>query len=205
MRKLTKIKILLILSLILVFAGCRHAASPRPKGYFRIDLPTKEYRLFDDNTSSKSAFPFTFEYPVYGKMSFNGDYPDKQGWFNIEFPSYKAKIYMTYRDIHNDLDSLLEQTYKMNVKNHIAKADAIDEQMITSDSNKVYGVLYDLTGNTATAVQFYLTDSVKHYLRGSLYFDAVTNADSLEPVIKFFREDIVHLISTLKWKNNTIR
>jgi len=193
MRKITRNNILLILTVILVLSGCRHTAVPRPRGYFRIDLPPKEYILFDAANLSKSTLPFTFEYPVYGKMSFNGDYLNKQGWFNIEFPAYKAKIYLTYRDIHSDLDSLLEQTYKMNVKNHIAKADAI--------SSRVFGVLYDLKGNTATAVQFYITDSVKHYLRGSLYFDAETDADSLEPVIKFFREDIVHLISTLKWKN----
>ena len=66
--------------------------------------------------------------------------------------------------------------------------------------NRVYGILYDLKGNTATAVQFYVTDSVNHYLRGSLYFSAEPNADSLAPVISFFRDDIIHLIETLKWK-----
>jgi len=65
----------------------------------------------------------------------------------------------------------------------------------------VYGILYDLKGNTASSVQFYVTDSVKHFLRGSLYFEAVPDADSLAPVINFFRGDIVHLIETLKWKN----
>jgi gliding motility-associated lipoprotein GldD len=89
----------------------------------------------------------------------------------------------------------------MNVKNHISKADAIKEQVYNNKENKVYGILYDLKGNTASAVQFYVTDSVKHYLRGSLYFSAEPDADSLEPVINFFREDIIHLIETLKWKN----
>jgi gliding motility-associated lipoprotein GldD len=94
----------------------------------------------------------------------------------------------------------MEQTYKMNVKNHITKADAINEQVFNNQENKVYGILYDLKGNTASAVQFYVTDSIKHYLRGSLYFTAEPNADSLAPVINFFRDDIIHLIETLKWK-----
>jgi len=95
----------------------------------------------------------------------------------------------------------MEQTYKMNVKNHINKADAINEQIFSDAENSVYGILYDLKGNTASAVQFYATDSIKHYLRGSLYFSAEPNADSLAPVIDFFREDILHLIETLRWKN----
>jgi hypothetical protein len=46
-----------------------------------------------------------------------------------------------------------------------------------------------------------VTDSTKHYLRGSLYFDAEPNPDSLAPVVEFFRNDIIHLIETLKWKD----
>ena len=88
----------------------------------------------------------------------------------------------------------------MNVKNHITKADAINEMLISNSRENVYGILYDLKGNTATAVQFYVTDSTRHYLRGSLYFESEPNADSLAPVIDFFRDDVVHLIETLKWK-----
>ena len=88
----------------------------------------------------------------------------------------------------------------MNVKNHITKADAINEQVINNQKNKVYGILYDLKGNTASAVQFYVSDSVHHFLRGSLYFASEPDADSLAPVIEFFREDMIHIIETLKWK-----
>ena len=122
------------------------------------------------------------------------------GWFNIEFPHYKAKIYLTYKEVDNDLDSLLDQSYDLNVKYHVSKADAIKEQVYSNSENKVYGILYDLKGNTASAVEFYVTDSINHYLRGSLYFASEPNADSLAPVIDFFREDIMHLIETLKWK-----
>ena len=94
----------------------------------------------------------------------------------------------------------MEQTYKMNVKNHISKADAIDEKVFNNNNENVYGILYDLKGNTASAVQFYVTDSTRHYLRGSLYFSAEPDADSLAPVIGFFRDDIIHLIETIKWK-----
>lgn len=183
---------------ILVASGCKDVAVPKPKGYFRIDLPQKEYTS-PDKSGDVPFMPFTFEYPVYGKLTFGSDSPETEGWFNIEFPRYNATIYLTYKPVNNDFAAIMEQTYRMNVKNHISKADAISEQSYNNEDGKVYGILYDLKGNTASAVQFYATDSVKHYLRGSLYFDAEPNSDSLAPVIDFFREDVIHLVETLSW------
>lgn len=193
-----------IIFLIFVFsitAACKNIAVPKPKGYFRIDLPGKKYTPFNE-TGLAEKIPLKFEYPAYGKITDNPGNPAEPGWFNIEFPLYKARIYLTYKNINNDLAELIEQTYAMNVKNHINKADAINEYLINDREERIYGILYDLKGNTATSVQFYVTDSLKHYLRGSLYFDAVPNADSLAPLIDFFREDIIHLVETLEWEKN---
>ena len=192
-----KIKIACICLLLIFSAGCKRSHVPRPRGYFRIDLPEKKYTGFNLDCSYP-LLPVTFEYPVYGKIVTTD--PVETGWFNIEFPSLRARLYLTYRKINRDLPVIMEQTYRMNVKNHISKADAINEKAFTNNERHVYGILYDLKGNTATAVQFYATDSTKNYLRGSLYFSAEPNADSLEPVIDFFRQDIVHLIETLNWK-----
>lgn len=194
------IRVLIILILISAFCGCKEVAVPKPRGHFRIDLPDRKYVRFNEQPGKNPNIPLSFEYPVYGNLTFQDEKGSHQGWFNIEFPSYKAKIYLTYKDVKNDLDSLLDQSYQLNVKYHVSKADAIKEQVYSNSENKVYGILYDLKGNTASAVEFYLTDSLSHYLRGSLYFASEPNADSLAPVIDFFREDIIHLIETLKWK-----
>ena len=189
---------------LLIFLGasysCRHVPVPKPRGHFRIDLPVHKYVQFNEQTGINLKIPVSFEYPAYGNLSIQKEHGSDPGWFNIEFPSYKAKIYLTYKDVKNDLDSLLDQSYDLNVKYHVAKADAIKEQVFSNRENKVYGILYDLKGNTASAVEFYVTDSLSHYLRGSLYFASEPNADSLAPVIDFFREDIMHLVETLKWK-----
>jgi len=192
--------ILTILIFLSTSFGCRHVPVPKPRGYFRIDLPERKYIMFSEKSRKNLNIPLTFEYPVYGHLTYQGESGSDPGWFNIEFPSYKAKIYLTYKDVKNDLDSLLDQSYDLNVKYHVAKADAINEKVFSNHENKVYGVLYDLKGNTASAVEFYVTDSLSHYLRGSLYFSSEPDADSLAPVISFFREDILHLIETLKWK-----
>lgn len=192
--------LLIIISLITIYS-CREISVPKPKGHFRIDLPAKNYLLFEGRSVKNNNTPFSFEYPSYGKLSFQTENIDEAGWFDIDFPIYRAKIYLTYKDVKNDFAGLMEQTYKMNVKNHIAKADAINELPFNIPEKRVFGILYDLKGNTASAVQFYVTDSVSHYLRGSLYFSAEPDADSLAPVIEFFREDIIHIIETMKWNN----
>jgi gliding motility-associated lipoprotein GldD len=198
--KPAKINLMTLLTSLCMLLSCREVSVPKPKGYFRIDLPKRQYILFDDKQAKNANLPFSFEYPAYGHLTFRLENGTQPGWFNIEFPAYKAKIYLTYKDVKNNFAGLMEQTYKMNVKNHIEKAEAINEKEFNNNENRVYGVLYDLKGNTATAVQFYATDSINHYLRGSLYFSAEPDADSLAPVINFFREDIIHLIETLKWR-----
>jgi gliding motility-associated lipoprotein GldD len=195
----SNVHVLLLMLAVFSFFSCREASVPKPKGYFRIDLQPKKYIVFNE-TGQLRNLPLKFEYPLYGNISDKVDNKSEPGWFNIEFPAYKARIYLTYKNIRGDLEGLIEQTYIMNVKNHITKADAINEQLINDLANRKFGILYDLKGNTASAVQFYVTDSVKHYLRGSLYFESEPNADSLAPVIDFFREDVIHLIETLKWK-----
>jgi gliding motility-associated lipoprotein GldD len=182
--------------------GCREISAPKPRGYFRIDLPEKKYTLFEKTSDAEGdPIPVTFEYPAYGTISLQPDGLSGQGWFNIDFPQFGAKLYLTYRSINNNLPSLIEESYTLSVRNHITKADAINEELISFPGRNVHGILFDLKGNTATALQFFTTDSTKNFFRGSLYFNAEPDADSLAPVIEFFRQDIKHIIGTLKWDN----
>jgi gliding motility-associated lipoprotein GldD len=192
--------IITIFVFLIASSGCREVSVPKPRGHFRIDLPEHQYTQFNDSLSNNAKLPLSFAYPIYGHLVFPDAKGSDPGWFNIEFPAYKAKIYLTYKKVNNDIDSLLDQSYDLNVKYHVSKADAIQEKVFSNRDNKVYGILYDLKGNTASAVEFYVTDSISHYLRGSLYFASEPNADSLAPVIDFFRADIINLIESLKWK-----
>jgi gliding motility-associated lipoprotein GldD len=86
----------------------------------------------------------------------------------------------------------------MTNKNTV-KAYSIDDSLITNPNN-VNGIFFKLGGDVATANQFFLTDSTKHFLRGALYFDATPNEDSLSIVSRFLIDDVRHLINTFKWK-----
>lgn len=179
--------------LLIVFWGCKEHATPRPRGHFRIDFPEKNYILFD------STCPFTFYYPVYGSIVAEPD-TKTPCWFNIEFKDYRGKLHLSYLNVDNNLSQLVEDAHKLAYK-HSVKADAIEEIRWENNESEVYGLVYHIKGNAATSLQFYVTDSVNHYLRGSLYFNTQPDKDSLAPVNRFFREDIEHLIETLKWKN----
>ena len=172
----------------------------KKKGYFKIDLPEKKYRTFDT-----AGYPYSFEYPVYANIvkdtTFFEDKPENPWWINIDFPNFNGRIYVSYKDItsRNKLDSLVNDAFKMVYKQHSTIATGIvDSAMVTP--SRIEGIYFSLAGNTATANQFFLTDSTKHFLRGALYFDATPNEDSLGIVNDFLKQDIRHLINTLKWK-----
>ncbi|MGC8824091.1 MAG: gliding motility lipoprotein GldD [Bacteroidales bacterium] len=181
---------------LLLFIGltsCRQHEVPRPVGYFRIDFPEKKYRLCD------STLPYRFEYPVYGIIRRDSSKGAEPFWLNIEFPAYKGKLHISYKKIHGNLAEYIEDARKLAYK-HTIKADAIEEIRIRNDSARVYGLIYDIKGNAASSIQFFLTDSVQHFLRGALYFSSQPNKDSLMPVVDFFSKDVDRFIQSLRWK-----
>ena len=84
---------------------------------------------------------------------------------------------------------------------HISKASSIENRVIINPEAKVFGLIYEIKGmGAASPYQFFVTDSSSHFLRGALYFNMIPNNDSLAPVIDFLKEDIEHLLLSLKWK-----
>jgi gliding motility-associated lipoprotein GldD len=169
--------------------------SPKPRGYFRINFPEKRYRIYD------SICPYRFEIPVYARMNQDKHNGANPCWLNLEFPKYKATVYLSYNSVNNDIGKFLEDAHDI-ANRHQVKATGLDEITVLRDSAKVYGLVFDIAGNTASSVQFYLTDSTKHFLRGSLYFYSAPNIDSLRIVVDFIKKDILHLINTTSWKTD---
>ena len=179
---------------LIVLAACKNDYYPKPKGYFRINLPEKEYIKFD------SSFPYSFEYPVYAKVLPDNHPQAEKYWINITYPQFNGTLYMSYKSIDTNLNKYLEDTRTMVMK-HIPKASSIENQQYQNDISKVYGLTYTISGVAAASpYQFYLTDSSDHFVRGALYFNTVPNNDSLAPVIAFLKDDINHLIETFEWK-----
>lgn len=169
------------------------AYTPKPEGYFIIDFPEKTYKAFEREC------PFQFEVPTYSNVIDDKHNPDKPCWFTLEFPDYKGSIYFSYKPVINNLDTFLEDSRTLAFK-HTIKAVDIHQEQILHPENKVYGLMYEISGNTASSIQFHLTDSVDHFIRGSLYFNSIPNHDSIQPVLDYIKKDIDHLISSFKWE-----
>ncbi len=184
----------LALALFLVgFASCGESI-PKPRGYFRIDLPEKEYARYENE-----QFPCRFDYAGNVSTVNFVKVSNDSAWVDIVYPKYNAKIYCTYKELSGDFQKVSEESRKLVYKPHTVKADAITEQAYLNDESRVYGILYELKGNTASNIQFVLSDSTKHFLRGALYFNVNPNKDSIAPVVDYIREDIIRLVETLEW------
>ncbi len=188
---------IVILSLSLFSCNSDYSVGKK-KGYFRISFPEKKYQLFN-----QPGYPYTFEYPVYANVIRDTTFfEDKAGdwWINIDIPRFEGRIHVSYKPINaeNSFDSLVSDGFKMAFKQHVDVSTGINDSLMQTP-NGVEGIYFSLGGNTATANQFFLTDSTRHFLRGALYFNAAPNADSLGIVNEFLKEDLKHLINTLRW------
>jgi len=188
---------ILVFCLLLMLSACAgDDYSPKPRGYFRIVFPEKAYHKFN------STCPYRFDYPIYAVMQHDDSRDAAPCWYNLSFPKFNGRLHLTYYDVSSkrEYEALVEDARTFAFK-HTVKASAIDQRLINYPDRKVYGIYYAIDGNTASSVQFFLTDSVKHYFRGALYFNERPRLDSIQPVVNFLKMDIDRLIETFQWKN----
>jgi gliding motility-associated lipoprotein GldD len=188
-----KKSIFIIFLTVIGLTACHQNNTPKPRGFIRVNYPERQYVKFESNA------PFTFKYPSYATVDHDSSRNSEEFWYNVEYHQLNATLHLTYKPINNQLGKLIEDSYSLAYK-HSVKADGIDEVPINIAQNKVYGIEYDIKGSAASSLQFFLTDSSRHFIRGSLYFNSVVRKDSLAPILTFIKTDIDTLINTLEWK-----
>ncbi len=168
---------------------------PKPHAFPKIELPEKVYKA-----AVIAGSPYEFEIPQYAKISEDARNRGKH-WYNVDFPELNATLHMTYYPFSNwaDYDSMVNDTRSL-VNKHLQKAEDIVEDPVELYNPKLHGVIFHIEGNTASNLNFYVTDSAKHFLRGALYFNVQTEPDSIMPVFKFLEKDVQHVLKTIKWK-----
>lgn len=176
-----------------LFISCGETYMPKPYGYFRVDLPEHSYRVIDTLN-----LPYHFELSKTARV-ISRNQQGENYWIDIQYPQLNAYVYCSYKPVKGNLFELSEDSRKYVYK-HSVKADGIGERAFENIDNHVYGILYDLKGNTASSVQFVLTDSTKHFFRGALYFENVPNKDSIAPMSEYIREDMIRLMESFEWK-----
>lgn len=179
----------------MVIISCESEYYPKPKGYFRIDLPEKDYVVFDS-----VPLPYLFELPDYAKVTPDTGTMAEPYWIDIHYKPFDASLHFSYKEITENLDIYLEDA-RLFVNKHIPKASIINERLYNDDMNRVYGIVFKIEGRgAASPVQFFLTDSTKHFVRAALYFNFQPNNDSLAPVIDYISKDVEHMVETFEWR-----
>ncbi|WP_089999475.1 gliding motility lipoprotein GldD [Chryseobacterium taichungense] len=175
---------------VLLLVSCGKDPIPKPYGELRLEYPAPKYQKFENNCA------YTFEYSDFAKIAD----AKRPCWYYLNYPKMKAKVFVTYYPIKNDFAAHIREAEKM-VYEHTIKASAIDTKSFEYPEKKVYGNFYELKGQSASNLQFYITDSTKHFVTAYLYFNTRPKPDSLAPAVDYIKNDMKHLLDTFEWKN----
>lgn len=171
--------------------SCTESPLPKPHGYPRLNLPKIGYEKWESNCS------FNFKKPIGAKIQ----YPRKDScWLNIYYPTLNAKVHCSYLPVNGHLKDIIDQEYKLREK-HNQFSTSVKERVYHNEEKKVNALLFNISGTqAATPLQFFITDSINHFFRGTLYFNTSPNNDSLATAIAFIRADVDSLIESFEWK-----
>ena len=188
-----KLVILYVVGLMMM--ACGKVSSPKPYGYYRITTPDTAYTAFE---SQYPTYPYTFALSRNAVVQPRADEPY---WINLYYPALDATVHCSYKPVRSNLRELTNDALEFVYRN-ASFANAIPEREYNHPEAQVYGVLFDLEGNTASSCQFFITDSTHHFFRASVYCNCPPNADSLAPVYEYLRKDVVKMVETFEWKRN---
>lgn len=177
--------VLVIVCSMLLFS-CKEEAIPKPKAMLRLHYPSPTYQNY-----SASSFQFSKNIEAEVKSE------NKDGLV-LDYPMMKGSVYLSYKPVKDNINELLRDAQKLSYE-HVVKADNIIEQPFINEKNGVYGMFYEVTGNAASQSQFYVTDSINHFVTGSLYFYAKPNYDSIYPAAIYLQQDIRTIMESLDW------
>ncbi len=186
------IKILVLFVLPLFLYSCGDEVLPKPKAMLRLSYPVPVYE--------EVSLPCSYSFEKNEFSELHNAKRNKKCWYNLEYKKQMATLYISYFRINNNLDSLLRDAQNLT-QEHVVKAEGILQEPYLDSENKVYGMFYEVSGNAASQSQFYLTDSSTHFLVGSIYFKVKPNYDSILPAADYLRNDMRHLMETLRWKD----
>ncbi len=184
---------LLFLSILLVGCAKKQVSSPKPKGYFRIEMPEHQYQLCDT-----PVLPCTFQYAGIARLDYHD--LDTVKWLLINYPEHKARLELSFQPLRGNADSLIFED-KQFVEMHFVKADNVENSDIFDSTANLYGIFTDIEGrDVACPLHFWMSDMKRNFVRGTLYFGFTPNNDSVQPVIDYIREDALKMIETFEWR-----
>lgn len=182
-------KFIFLIVFLIYFVGCKEEVLPKPKAMLRLEYPEMPSKKLEIDCV------YEFEYSEQAQLEMKEDCA-----LTLDYPEMKGSIFISYKNVEGNLSKLISDAQKFSYE-HVGKADNILEQPFANDTDRVYGMYYEVKGNAASQSQFYVTDSISHFVTGSLYFYTKPNYDSILPAAVYLQKDIRHIMETMRWKN----
>ncbi len=172
-------------------SSCTEDSTPKPKGYLSLEYPEAQYMpvaidcpySFKKNTNTSVEMPKTKQFC----------------WVNVKYPDLKGTLHLTYRKVDGNLNTLLKDAQNIT-QQHTIKAEGISSIPYENSEQDAYGMVYEIEGNAASPLQFYVTNKTEHFLSGAVYFNVKPNYDSILPAVEYLKKDIKILMESMAWK-----
>jgi len=183
---------ILVLIFCIVLSACgEDSYLPKPKAFLALEY--REALYFE----TELYCPFSFNVNSSAQLKAK---KNNRCWLDIDYSKLKGSIYLSYYPVEGNLRKLIIDAQKLPLSHEI-KADAIASQAYVNENNNTYGLFYEIEGNAASQAQFYLTDSINHFITASIYFKTKPNYDSILPAAAYLKNDMREIMESLKWKD----
>ena len=177
-----------------IFCSCDDGNLPKQRAFLRIEFPEPKYIT---QKEIKSPIDFYYNLSAADINVIN----TKQ--FSINYPKMNLVVDMSLNKIYKAED--LENNFRdfsLTLETHAKKSNGMFIREYEDLNSEVYAKIFELRGDVATPIQFYLTDSISNFIKGSLNLKFKSKYDSIFPTIQYVKNDILVLVESLKWNQD---
>ena len=184
-----------IISLLLIFFSifysCIDSNLPKQSAFLRIEFPEPNYIA-----PNEIKLPIDFYY----NLSAADINVTNSKQFSLNYPKMNLIVDMSLNKItkREDLENNFRD-FSLKLETHTKKSNGIFIREYEDLNNRVYAKIFELRGDVASPIQFYLTDSTSNFINGSLNLKFKSKYDSIFPTIQYVKNDILVLVESLNW------
>ncbi|MDB9712241.1 hypothetical protein OAA78_00975 [Flavobacteriaceae bacterium] len=190
-------KLSYFLVVIFIFNSCESVDLPKPNAFLRLDFPSPDYKQIKFGSNNVSL-----EINTSGTSITE----TKNSLISkiVAYPLISAEMSLEYYNLNidnklnNTLESLSDFT-AIHLKKSL-KPPKIQE--FVNENEKLYASIINIKGDVTSPYQFYATDSTSHLIIGILNLKSKTKHDSVLPALNYLKNDVYHLIESIKWSKN---
>ena len=175
----------------LIIFSCNESNLPKQNGFLRIEFKEPYYSIYEEIDT-----PFNFYYNSnstdlikIGNNQFLFDYRDLNLSLNLSFYNIKSS---------QDLEKK-SRDFSLILDTHTKKSNGVILREYDNDYRKIFGKLFEIKGDVASPIQFYLTDSLSNFISGSVNLKFKSNYDSIYPSIQYVKNDVLVLYESINW------